>query len=433
MSFTRAERKIQLQLYKKRMNRLKERLSRLLTSIASGSTMDLNYFIRGGLWLTGAHIILSMSSFLLVIVFANLLPKETFGNYRYVLSVTSILAMASLPGMNTAITQAIAQGQAASVHPALRAKIRWGLLGGLASLLFASYYYFNEDRTLAMAFSIAALFLPITHAFELYASILHGKKKFDVSAKYSAVCHTVSTLFLVTTVVLSNNLAMILLSYFVPWTVLRLIFFNLTINRSLTDKTFDSRTLSYGKHLTLMTVITTAATYLDRVLIFHYLGTVQVAIYSVAIAFPEQIKAILKIVGTLVLPKFSQRKKEEVKKSVRIHSWKLGFAILMAIFLYLVGAPYIFHLFFPNYTDSVFYSQLFALSLITGVAILPNAALQSQKAQKELYLCNTLTSLLQIALLFGFTRTFGLTGVIAARVIGRFVNMFYMFVLVRKM
>jgi len=415
------------------MNRLKESLSRLLTSIATSSMMDLNYFLRGGLWLMGAHIIISMSSFLLVIVFANLLPKEIFGNYRYVLSVTSILAMASLPGMNTAITQAVAQGQTASIHPALRAKIRWGLLGGLASLLLASYYYFNENRTLAMAFSIVALFLPITNAFELYTSVLYGKKKFDVAAKYSTVCHTVSTLFLVTTVVLSNNLAMILLSYFIPWTVLRLFFFHLTINRSLADKTFDSRTLSYGKHLTLMTVITTTATYLDRILIFHYLGTVQLAIYSVAIAFPEQMKAMLKIVQTLVLPKFSQRKKEEVKESVRIHSWKLGFAILMAIFLYLVGAPYIFDLFLPNYTDSLFYSQLFALSLITGVAVLPNAALQSQRAQKELYLCNTLTSLLQIALLFGLTRTFGLTGVIAARVIGRFVNVSYMFILVNKM
>jgi O-antigen/teichoic acid export membrane protein len=182
-----------------------------------------------------------------------------------------------------------------------------------------------------------------------------------------------------------------------------------------------------------MAVITTAATYLDRILIFHYLGTVQVAIYSVAIAFPEQMKAVLKIVQTLVLPKFSRRNKEEVKKSVRIYSWKLGLAILMAILLYLVGAPYIFDLFFPNYTDSVFYSQLFALSLLTSVAILPNAALQSQMAQKELYLCNTLTSLLQIALLFGLTRTFGLTGVIAARVIGRFVNMFYMFILVKQM
>ena len=46
--------------------------------------MDLNYFLRGGFCLMGAHIIISMSSFLLAIVFAILLPKEIFGNYRYV-------------------------------------------------------------------------------------------------------------------------------------------------------------------------------------------------------------------------------------------------------------------------------------------------------------------------------------------------------------
>ena len=44
-----------------------------------------------------------------------------------------------------------------------------------------------------------------------------------------------------------------------------------------------------------------------RILAFHYLGAVELAIYSFAIAPPEQIKGVFKFLGTLALPKFSKR------------------------------------------------------------------------------------------------------------------------------
>ncbi len=46
---------------------------------------DMIYLVKGGFWLTLGQIISSVSSLLLVIAFANLLPKETYGIYKYFL------------------------------------------------------------------------------------------------------------------------------------------------------------------------------------------------------------------------------------------------------------------------------------------------------------------------------------------------------------
>ena len=121
---------------------------------------DMVYFSRGGFWLTAGQMFSSLSAFLLSIAFANLLPKETYGTYKYVLSIASILSIPTLSGMTTSLAQAIASGSDGSFIPAVKARIKWGLLGALASLILASYYFYQADTTLTISFLMAAVFLP---------------------------------------------------------------------------------------------------------------------------------------------------------------------------------------------------------------------------------------------------------------------------------
>ena len=84
-------------------------------------------------------------------------------------------------------------------------------------------------------------------------------------------------------------------------------FFKITLNKFPPNQNHDPETISYGKHLSFTGIIGTVATYLDRLLIFHYLGAVEVAIYSIAIAPPEQIKNLFKNIPTLAMPKLAQK------------------------------------------------------------------------------------------------------------------------------
>ncbi len=54
-----------------------------------------------------------------------------------------------------------------------------------------------------------------------------------------------------------------------------------------------------------MGLINALAGQLDKIITYHYLGASELAIYSFAVAMPEQIKGIFKNLNTLAFPKFS--------------------------------------------------------------------------------------------------------------------------------
>lgn len=381
---------------------------------------DMLYLAGGGFWLSLGQIVSSVAALLSSIAFANLLPKETFGVYRYVLSVVSILTIPALPGITTAITQAVAKGLDGTIIPALKAKIRWGLLSALASIVVAGYYYINGNNNLMLAFLISAAFLPFMDSFGLYTALLNGQKKFRVMTMYGAITQLAATGSLVTALFLTKNLALILLTYFASWTLMRYIFAKITIRKFLGNKEVDTGAIAYGKHLSLIKIANIVASYIDRLFVFHFLGAIPLAIYSLAIALPEQIKGLLSIFDNLAFPKFVDRTIEELKKSFKQRFLRLFLLGIFVIVAYIIISPFLYKLFFPKYHEAIFYSQLFVISMLNLSLFHATTALKAQKRIKELYISNLVSPLFQIAIMLLFIVWQGLLGLIIARIISRF-------------
>ena len=123
---------------------LHHKIYKLLRRSEKYTKTDMVYLAKGGFWLTINQIISISSAFLLSIALANLLPKEIYGQYKCIISIFSILAISTLPGMDTAVTRSIAQGNEGSFKQALKTKMKWGLLGALVSLCFAIYYLLQQ-------------------------------------------------------------------------------------------------------------------------------------------------------------------------------------------------------------------------------------------------------------------------------------------------
>lgn len=393
---------------------------------------DMLYLARGGFWLTLGQIISTGSSFLLAIAFANLLPKEIYGTYRFVLAAASIIAIPTLQGINTSLIQSVARGFDGSLIPALKTKLKWGVLASIAGLLLSGYYFWNNNIELTIAFLIVSAFLPFSEGFGIYDSFLYGKKLFRVSTKYFVVSQIVSIASLISVIFLTDNLFLILLAYFVPWVVMRLLFLRLTIRQHPTESETDSQMIPFGKHLTLMNVLGIIAGYLDRLLIFHYLGAAEVAIYSIAIAPPEQIKGLFKNVGSLALPKLSESSEGYKELKIIPKTLKLFWGIAAITAIYILLAPTIFRLFFPAYGESVFLSQIFATSLVAASSIIPSSFLSARGEKKKLYVYNVSYSIVQIATLFIFINFYGLLGVIFSRVLSRFISTITALLLIRN-
>jgi O-antigen/teichoic acid export membrane protein len=405
------------------IDKLKTKIYNLLRWSEKYFKTDMIYLARGGFWLTLGQVISSLSSFLLAIAFANLLPKETYGNYRYILSLVGILGIFSLTGMGTATTQAVARGFEGSFYSGFKEKLKFGILGSIAALGSAIYYFSKGNYTLPIPLLISAIFLPLWQASGIYGNFLNGKKLFNYLVSWGTISQLISIFSLIITLFLTKNLFRLIAVYFISGTFSTYFFYLLTQKKFQPNKKEDPETLSYGKHLSLIDIFSQIAFYLDRILIFHYLGTAEVAIYSFAITPPEQIKGLLKNIQPLALPKFAEKDGKEIKKTVFKKMVKLFFFLLPVVILYILIAPILYRILFPKYLTSVFYSQIFSISILSqSIFFLGIIILQSQKAQRQLYQLNIFTSIIQIILLFFGVYFYGIFGAILARVISRFIG-----------
>ncbi len=384
---------------------------------------DMVYLAKGGSWLSGYQVLSSAAAFLLAIAFANLLPKEIYGQYKYVLSIVGIFTILTLPGITTSLVRSVARGFESSYLPALRAQIKWGLLASLGSILLAGYYYLQGNVSLTFSFLIAAIFLPLMDPLSLYGSLLIGQKKFRLYSVYNIIVKIIATICIAVALFLTNNIFIILFAYFFSYTITRFIFSKISLKQINTNTEKDSETIRYGKHLTVIEIINTLAAQLDKVLTFHFLGAAQLAIYSFALAAPEQIKSVLRNISSLAIPKFAENSPTEIKKTIFSKMVKFAILIALIVLIYILLAKYLFMLFFPEYMESVIYSQVFSISLITAASILPSSFLKAQKAQTELYKLNIISPTITIILIAYFVYSYGLMGLIIAKVLGRVVNL----------
>lgn len=414
--------------------RLKQRIYNFLRWSEKYTRTDMVYLARGGFWLTLEQVITSVAGILLAVAFANLLPKETYGVYRYVLSLVGILSVFSLSGMNTAIVRAVARGYEGVLVPAFKTRLRWGAAGGILSLGLAGFYFLNNNLTLVFCFLVAAVFLPFMDSLTIYESFFEGKKLFKTRALYNIFIRIVAALASVATLILTQNLFFILLVYFCLYTFLRLICFWITIRKSSLNSKQDLETISYGKHLSLMNVIGVVSSQLDKILLWHFLGPVSLASYALATTPCEHIGNLFKNIAPLSLPKFSEQSLGAIKAKLFKKTAKLFLAAIPLMGLYVILAPWIYKLFFPAYLEAIFYSQFYAVAILLMIPQVPlGAVLAAQMRKKELYIIKFTSPLARVAAVLILVPLYGIWGAIIAAIFIQVINFVLLLFFLRRM
>lgn len=396
------------------MLRIKNKIKNLLLWSQKYTQTDMLYVAKGGFWLFMGQMVNFLANFLLIMAFTNWLSKETFGTYKYVLSLLGILSIPSLSGLSSAVLNAAAKNEDGSFLPALKLKLKWGFWGSLASLAVAFYYFLNSNQILAICFLIVACFLPFFNSFSLYDSFLAGKKKFALQNKFGILTQIISLIFLGGTVFFTKNIFIILLAYFLPLTLIYIIFFYLTKKNIDPKNKSDPETLSFGKHLSLMGIWGNISSQADKIILWHFFGPVPLAIYSLAMMMPDKIKDTLKIIGSLAMPKLVTKPIQELKKSIPARTLQLFALAIPVMLLYILIAPYIFKWFFPQYVGAVIYSQVYALILLSYPRVLAGSVLSAKQKTKELYIGSLALTPVYWIMLLTLIPFFGLWGAIVS-------------------
>lgn len=402
---------------------MKARALQTLKWIEHYTKTDMVYLVKGSFWGTLSQIAVTGMTFGLAIAFARFIPKETYGQYKYILSFISLLSTLTLSGLSVAVLQSVSHGYEGTLSYAFWKNIKWSIFFFAGAGIVSIYYFTHSNFVLASSMLIAGCLWPFFNSSNFYSPFLVAKKDFRrLTVYFDLIGNLVPSMCLLITMFLTTNPLWFVIVYIISNTVIGLISYRRIVSIYRPNNDVDPGMLNYSKHLSVMGIIAGISDNLDQILVFHYIGAVQLAIYSFATAIPDQIKGPMKNLTNMIFPKFAEQSEKEIRAGMlRKCLILLGVSIIL-ILIYVIIAPFIFHLFFSKYNDSIFYSQLFSVSLLYIVAIPVNTYLSVKKKIRELYIINVSVSIIQIIVLFVAIVKWGLLGLIITRVCVRIIS-----------
>ena len=415
------------------MPTIKQKLKNILIWSQQWTKTDMIYAAKGGLWINFEKIIFNAVGAISFITFANLLSRESYGIYQYVLSIAAIFSIFSLPGIDSANTFSVAAGREGSYFDGLKNKIKFGLTGGLVSLAFAGYYFWHNNLILGSSFAVASVFIPFIDSLYIYNSFLLGKKKFKNFSSNNIIEKIICSGTVIITLFFTKNIPLLVLAYFAPRLLIRLYFIIKYWRLYPPNKEKDSRMIGFGKHLTLMSVIGVIVSQIDDILIFQILGAAPAAIYAFAITPIQKIQDIIvSNINSLATPKLGEKSENDLKKIIPQKIARLTFFILPIVIAYILAAPFIFKIILPKYEPAIIYTQILSLTFLFLPKTLFSLALTAQAKKKELYIASTIIPTIKIILFVALLPFFGVWGMVFSIVFSEMLSWIILAILFKK-
>jgi len=387
----------------------------LLKRIEDYAQTDMIYLTRGSFWLGVGKGIGIVSGLILSVAFANLLPKDAFGTYQFVLSLAAVVSAFTLTGLKTAILQAVSRGYEGALWRGFITYLKWSIGIALGGFTLAFYYFVNDNNTLAVSFLIIGALAPFLESFKLYPQFFAGKKDFRLVTLFETCHKPLPITAILLTLFLTNNPVIIVFVYFLSHTVTAGVLFWYMLEKYKPGDTIEHGSmLNYAKHLSFLNILGSIADNLDRILLFHFVGPAQVAIYSFARMPQSYLSNITGIIKTLLFPKMSTQSMGTLKKTLPRKLFLLLLVLLGIVIVYIFTAPLIFRFLFPQYLDSVLFSQVLALIILFSPLGMVRLIFYAHARKKEMYTLSVGGQVLKIALLLVLLPLYGIWGAIIA-------------------
>src|SRR3989344_2573609 len=342
---------------------------------------DMVYIAKNNFWQILGQIATSFISLALTVVFANYLPKETYGLYRYILSIASILGVFTLTGMNQAVNQAVAVGNESALRVSVRYQLKWSVLQFIAFSLLGLYYFSNGNGTLAVSLWILSASSPLTAAFNTYGAYLAGKKEFRLSNVLSIISTATYAGSIMSAVFLNGNVIWLIVAYALSTLGSTSIFYILTLRKFKPPAGEAREALKYGRELTFIDLIAPITSQIDKIILTHFWGATQLAIYSLAMAVPDKASIFIKNWVNIGMPKFASKTPEEMDRVFYTRIFQGLIIGTICAIGYVALSPYLFKYLLPKYLDALFYSQLLSISFIFAM---PNRYIGIMMASQKL-------------------------------------------------
>lgn len=375
---------------------------------------DMVYLAKGGFWLSLAQFTVSISGFLLTLILANLLTPDKLGEYRFLISGFTLLGIIALPGMRTALRESTPKGYYGNLTLAFNKMLKWGLVAGIISLLVALYYYLNDNTQLAIGFIVIALAVTLNNSSTGYLEYLTALKKLNLTTIYTASQRIVVLIITAITAFLFPNIAWIILAAYLFGAIIPNLWFHFKTTETFTkpDDPQDEDLTRYSIHISAMTALGVIAGQLDKLFVWKVIGAGALATFYIAYTLPLTISQYLLIIPTLAFAKFGEKDPKEIRRTLLKKIFKYLLVIILGVIAYIILAPYIFEIIFPQYPEAVTFSKFLIITSIFAAFMPIKTYLTTIKNTKALYVLSIIPPAIRIVVAVVLIIPFGIWGAV---------------------
>lgn len=391
-------------------------IQRLLTKVERQVKTDVRYLLKGGSAMMMGQVGVSLIGLATATAFANLLSKDAYGLYQYVITTAEFLTVFSLIGLSRAVVTSTARGFDGTLDHAFKKGLLWGLASVFVGIAVGGYYLFKGNTLLGLGVAIGTALTLLISVAKIYLSFLNGKRLFLLTSAFTVTGLLIPAIAVIGALFLTDNLHLLLAVYFFSNAFANVGLFALS-RRYKENNKVDPGVIGQSIHLSAQAWIGRAAGNLDRILLFQFAGPVALAEYWIASNVQRNFSHLLKSANGIVLPKLTTRSFAKLQGSLPGKLLLLYAFIVPFTITYVIATPYIFMIFFPQYLSMVFLSQILGtLFLLMPMQVFADA-LTGHGMHRELYHITTISSVIKIGATILLVPAFGLWGLVISRFI----------------
>jgi O-antigen/teichoic acid export membrane protein len=281
------------------------------------------------------------------------------------MSVMGLLTLFSLPGMNVAVTLAVAQGNERTLWPAARARLRFSVVGVVALLGFAGVFAARGQAGMARLLLIAAPLFPAVAAADTYLAFLTGKRDFRLYGLLQAAEAALPVPLIFAALRFDGRVQVAALASLAAVALFHLLLLGMTARRVKRGSSIDADALRYGRRVSGVHLVSIVHYHLTRLGVGTLLGPADLAVFAIAAAWAEAFRQASHIFNMQWLPRLAAADEADARTTLR-RTLIVGVPVMLlagtaAVAVLPLVIPWLFT---PQYHASIPYGQI----LVAGAA-----------------------------------------------------------------
>lgn len=356
------------------------------------------FFKQYGTWVFWGRIYLLISAFVISIILTKFLTNDSYGAYKYYISIFGLFSIFSLPHANQIVIRYVPRGYDNILLFSVSERFKGALFGSMLSSLISLYCYVNDQPY--KVYLIIAFFLPFYYSIDLYNSFLQAKMNFRLLNIFFVIRSSIQMLLILVTSYIFRDPFIVFIAFLLSFAFTNYIFLKKTICfYKIKRRLYSARESRFFRRqiylLSFFGIFPIFLENIDKILIEKYFDLTSLAYFSLGLLIGKSINGFFKPFLSTFSAKLVHKKITAFQKLLLFSfGTALGFLISYVII------PYAVKLFYGDtYFLSIHYAQIVccSLGLYLFHTLYYNQAMFHRKSSiKKIYINNVLTPVLLI-------------------------------------